>query len=455
MRRAEARTSLKARIVVYMCAVLGVGAVVLGLGAWAYARVAARDSYDRLLAVGVIELAENVFVQGGMVTLDPPVGTFAALSGEDLVFYQITDPRGVVVAGAGDLPVEVSPAAWRKGVALVDAVYQDRPVRIAVIGREFDGADVRGWTRIAFAQTIDGRTAMARDLGGKAAGIVLAISLLALTALIVSVGRILTPLTDIEKEIAQRAPDDLSPIAAARPVEVTALVDAIDGFMARLGKRIETMQRFIADAAHQIRTPLAQIDAEIELMDGGAGEPSEESHVRLRRRVADLSRLAGQLLNHAMVIHRRDAAHFAPVDLCAVVRAVSAHVVPLSFEREVSIAVTTDATEVWIDGDMISLREALANLVQNALTHGARSRLSLHVAAEDGEATISVFDDGPGFPPDERDRYCTPFHAGRDSPGSGLGLAIVEEVAAAHGGRLEFSRSAEGFIATLVLPRRR
>ena len=90
---------MRARLLIAIGAILTVGAIVLSLAAWQYAATAARDAYDRLLAGGAVQIAENIYMQGGVVTLDPPSAAFATLSAYDLVFYRVTDPRGVVVAG--------------------------------------------------------------------------------------------------------------------------------------------------------------------------------------------------------------------------------------------------------------------------------------------------------------------------------------------------------------------
>ena len=437
-----------------MATVLGLGAVVLGLAAFTYARISARDAYDRLLTVGAVQLAESLYVQGGVVTLDPPVATFSALSQRDFVFYQIADPRGLVVAGADDLPVDVDEQALRKGVVLADGVYQGRPIRLAVIGRNVDTGTGTGWARVAFAQTTTARDAMVRDLTGKALVIILVISAIALGAILISVGTVLAPLARIEAEIKGRSPDDLAPIATEAPIEVATLVAAIDAFMARLAERVAMMQRFIADAAHQIRTPLAIVDAEIEMIETAANPDDTRSRMEtLRARIHDLSRLASQLLSHALVNHRRDASSFQSVEIVRLSRAVLAQAVPLSFDREVSVAFHADAAELWVEGDALSLREALTNLLHNALTHGATSRLALHVVAADACARVLVEDDGPGIAEAEQVLLTQPFKVGAGSPGTGLGLAIVKEVVANHRGRLLFGRGDFGFTAGFELPR--
>jgi two-component system sensor histidine kinase TctE len=446
----DIRTSLRARLLIAIGAILAVGAVVLSLAAWQYAATAARDAYDKLLAGGAVQIAENIYMQGGVVTLDPPAAAFATLSAYDLVFYRVTDPRGVVVAGYDDLAVTAPANALREGVVLRDGIYRDQPVRIAAVARKLDGAPGDGWSEIVLAQTLRARDALTWDLATKAIGLIAAMSLLALVATALCLRLVFAPLTRIETEIAQRRPDDLSPIAVTPPREVRALVGAIDGFMQRLDERIRIMQRFIADASHQLRTPLAAIDAEVELLTDQTRDPGALD--RLRSRISDLARLTSQLLDHAMIQHRAQAPLISPTDVNALAKSVLSQSVPLSLDREVSISFVPSDEDALIAADAISLREALANLIHNALAHGAKTRLMVRVERTAMHVALIVWDDGPGIAAEARERLLVPFQKGDGSHGSGLGLAIANDVAHAHSGRLRFSGGAGDFGVILELP---
>ncbi len=446
----EIRASLRARLLVAIGAILSIGAVVLSLAAWQYAATAARDAYDKLLAGGAVQIAENIYMQGGVVTLDPPAAAFATLSAYDLVFYRVTDPRGVVVAGYDDLSVATSAKALREGVVLRDGVYRDQPVRIAAVARKLDGAPGDGWTEIVLAQTLRARDALTWDLASKAIGLIVAMSLLALVATALCLRLVFAPLTRIEAEIVKRRPDDLSPIAITPPREVRALVGAIDGFMQRLSERITLMQRFIADATHQLRTPLAAIDAEVELLTDQTRDPRALD--KLRGRISDLARLTSQLLDHAMIQHRAQAPRFAATDINALAKSVLSQSVPLSLDREVSVSFVALEADAVVAADAISLREALANLVHNALAHGAKTRLMVKVERTPTHVAIVVWDDGPGIPAEAQQRLLSPFQKGDGSHGSGLGLAIASEVAQAHGGSLRIAGGAGDFSVSLELP---
>ncbi len=453
MRLSDLRLSLRFRIIAVLAAVLAAGAVVLGAAAWHSSSLAAQQAYDRLLRGGAVQIAENVYVQGGVVTVEPPVSTIATLADYDLVFYKVVDPRGIVVAGYEDLVSDADPVETRAGVVLEDGTYQGQPVRIATLARQIDMPGTNNWSTIVVAQTTDARRALARDLTLKALGVIAVMSVLALLAAAYAVTLALKPLTRIEREIASRRPDDLRPIEAEPPLEIRNLVQAIDDFMRRLSERMAIMQRFIADAAHQIRTPLAALDAQVEILIGTpASRRKADTVKRIHERTAELGRLTGQLLDHAMVIHRKDVAVAAAVDLNQLAKGVLAKAVPLSLPREVDIAFVPAEQAPIVSGDAVSLREALSNLIDNALRHGARSRLVVTVGADGDAAWIEVADDGDGFAAPLAE-FTRPFAKGPESSGSGLGLSIAAEVALAHKGELVLARDGAMTRIRLVLAR--
>ncbi|WP_229426807.1 sensor histidine kinase [Microvirga alba] len=450
MRRSDLRLSLRVRIIAVLSVVLAAGAVILGLAAWHSASVAAQQAYDRLLTGGTVQIAENVYVQGGVVALEPPASAIATLSAYDLVFYKVVDPRGIVVAGYEDLSSKVSLAQARTGVVIEDGTYQGQSVRIATVARRIDDPAAGGWATIVVAQTVEARRALARALTLKALAVIAVMSALALVATGLAVKVALNPLTRIEREIMSRRPDDLRPLEAEPPVEIRNLVQAIDDFMRRLSDRMAVMQRFIADAAHQIRTPLAALDAQVEILSNAPPARRAGAIERIRERASELAHLTGQLLDHAMVIHRADSVPTVPIDLNALAKSVLAKSVPLSLPREVDIAFAPAANAPTIEGDPVILREALGNLIDNALCHGARSRMIVAVGTDTEHAWIEVRDDGDGFAAAPQE-FVAPFHKGERSTGSGLGLAIAADVARVHHGSLVFGRDDRMTSVRLVL----
>lgn len=442
--------SLTRRSLALIAAAVLVGAAVLTTAAVYYARLAASEAYDRILTLGVVQVAENLFVQGGVVSVDPPAATFASLSSFDLVFYKVVDPRGIVVAGHPDLPNAPLTAA-KDGPVLSSAHYQGHDIRLATLGRHFADAPGDGWASVTLAQTVSARSAFARELAIKAVLIVGAMSVLALVVAALAIRLALAPLARVERAIAARDPNNLDALELDGPVEIGALVHAVNELMARLRQRMSMMQRFIADCAHQIRTPLAALDAQVEMLTGEAERDAERID-RIRNRSGELARLTHQLLGQAMVTHRGNAGLPGTVDLVALTRSALADTVPLTLEREVNVAFRAEAEPVMVAGDAVSLREAIGNLVHNAITHGAKSSLTVEVQLATDQVMVQVIDDGPGIAASDWPRMLEPFGTGPQG-GSGLGLAIAAEVVRAHGGTIGCQYRVDGrFVVTMRFP---
>ncbi|HUN10974.1 MAG TPA: sensor histidine kinase [Rhabdaerophilum sp.] len=446
--------SLFGRLIGLIALVLAGGLVVLGWASWAYARIAADEAYDRLLVGAALQIAESVSTEPGRITVDPPISAFEtlAMAVSDRVFYRVVDPAGETLTGQTDLDSARRNGGPRREASISDGIYRGFPVRVATLGRYVTGPDVAGWIEVTVAQTIAARLDLARDLTLKAMLLVLGVSGVAMLAVVVAVRQGLRPLGRVEAVLAARDPKDLSPVVVETPREIRPLVAAINHFLQRLAERIAGMERFVADAAHQIRTPLTALTAQVELL---SSEPRAERRrtqiARVRERTDQLGRLTNQLLSHAMVIHRREVVPLEPVDLVAITRAALAETVPLSLDREVRIGFESACTAMPVLGDRVSIREAISNLIHNAIRHGAPGHLSVSLDEENGGYRIRIEDDGPGIPAARWNDVVLPFVRGEEEEartgGSGLGLAIAADVAAAHGGRLTFCQPAEGRFA--------
>ncbi|MFH6783193.1 MULTISPECIES: sensor histidine kinase [Methylobacterium] len=450
-------SSLFARLVAVLAVVLAAGAGLLLVAAWASARLAADEAYDRLLVGAALQIAESIASDGREISVDPPFSAFETLglSPRDRIFYKVLDPADRLLTGDADLAVPVDRARLAAGPVLLDAEHRGQAVRAVVAGRYVPDAAKAGFAAVVVAQTREARGQLARALTVKASLMVLAMSALALGAVAVAVRAALRPLRAIEGVLAARGPNDLQPLGLAAPQEIHLLVTSIDHFMGRLSGHVAVMKRFIADAAHQIRTPLTALAAQLDLLSSETDEGRRRDQIdRLRRRTAELGHLTNQLLNHAMVIHRARSAAFSPVDVAGLARRTLIDALQQAGGRSVDAGYEGPDGAVTIPGDAIALREALANLIHNAFKHGARSRLTVRLGHERGRVLLAVEDDGPGIPAADWARVREPFQAATGGGvGSGLGLSIAAEVAAAHGGELRFeSHSEKGFCVILSLP---
>jgi two-component system, OmpR family, sensor histidine kinase TctE len=442
--------SLTTRLAVALALLLLAGGAAVALGALAYGRHAAQEAYDRLLVGAANAIAGGISLRDGTVAVNLPISAFEllALATEDRVVYAVIDPEGQVVTGYEG----VDPAAPDARSSFHEGKFAGEPIRLATVRRRFAERTFSGTVTVVVGQTTRARAELAGEITRGALAVAGFVGLLMSGLAVFAVRSALRPLRRIEGVLAARSPRDLTPIDVAVPREIDGLVEGINRFMARLDRQMTAMRNLIADASHQIRTPIAALRAQADL----AGEETDPARLRaivarIHGRAVSLGRLTDQMLNHALIIHRADAAPLERIDL----RTVAIRVVEESdhdlLADDAVLRLDLPEEPVWCDGDALSLGEACKNLVMNAFRHGVPP-VTLVVC--DGAAPmIAVRDRGPGIPeahwPDAATRYARMTGVSPES--AGLGLAIVAAVAQAHGGTLAFARAGEGFEARLVL----
>ena len=449
---AARRPSLTFRLAIVVILLLSLAATGALYLAWEYGRRAADEAFDRLLTGASLQIAERIGVRDGKLTVDLPQSAFEllALARSDRVFYRIIGPEGRTVTGYDDLPEPPEPGSTVTP-QIFTATYSGEPVRAAMAVRRISERELTGDVKVITAQTVRERSALARDITTKAAILVMAAGLAIIVLALFAVRYALYPLTRVERALLSRDPNDLSPFEIETPRELEAVVDAINRFTGRLDRRIGSVQAFVADAAHQLRTPITAIRAQAQL---AVEEPSRERLDRINRRIYDRSvavgRLADQLLSKAMITHRGDTARREPLDLRRIAIEADDETRNLSTGAATPVALDLPEDAVFVTGDRFSLREAVKNLIVNAQHYG-KSPITIRVAAHDGHGTIGVRDRGAGIEKTLRGDIGTRFKTSAGTQSSGLGLAIASEVAAFHGGTLECSDD-DGFEIGLRLP---
>lgn len=273
-----------------------------------------------------------------------------------------------------------------------------------------------------------------------------ALSLVLIIAIPLTLRRALRGLDKVAKEAAmidvdqpgmRLTPDEI-------PMEMQPLVAAFNDALVRLDDGIERRHRFMADAAHELRTPIAILQTRVELLS------SSPERTQLMLDVARLSNLADQLLD----LQRIDIGHsrFETIDLVKLGADAASEMAPLVIASEDEIAFESDADAVKVSGDRVALTRAVTNLIQNAITHAGKSaRITVKVA---GDGTLTVDDNGPGIDPSQRARIFEPFYRVKPSTrGAGLGLNLVQEIVLRHKGTIKVGQSPNGGAAfTIALP---
>lgn len=256
----------------------------------------------------------------------------------------------------------------------------------------------------------------------------------------VSIGRGLQPLVKLTQTLDQRGPYTMSPLPTENlPSELRPLVEALNGLLDRLGNALEGQQKFVADAAHELRTPLAAVQLQAQLLKRTISEPDREQAVKqIRAGTIRASHLVQQLLTLARMEPDDWQCPFCLVDLNALVKSVIMDHTAAARERQIDLGVSREES-LKIYGDKESLRVMLGNLIDNAIRYTPLGG-QIDVALKKGEemAYVEVEDNGPGIPVQEREQVFARFYRrpGTKEIGSGLGLAIVQEVVKHHEGKI-------------------
>ena len=433
------------------CALIGLFFFLRG-----YAQRAAEQAFDRLLAASALTIAGSVQIEDDGVTVEPPVSSLAMLSGSERVFYEALASNGRLITGYGDL-APCLPLAQSATPVYDYLNYHDEPVRVATVGRLVSASQHAGWVTVRVAETLGSRQALADEILGRSVLPLVAVALVALGLLWFGVQRAFAPLAVVERELRRRAPDDLQPVSAPVPQEVSRLVEALNAFMHRLSGLMNTLNTLVADAAHQVRTPLASLRAQAEV---ALEEPDPERlHARIQRihqNATHASQLINQLLMDATITHRLGKGARAPVGVAEAVNETRRRIGPLE-ARRLRIDIAPEVRRARIAGDRVALREMLRNLVDNALRYAPDGPVDIQATPVAGyRVALTVSDRGPGIADDEKEAVQQRFtrgRAGESLPGSGLGLAIVRSVAVAHGGSLWLQdRPGGGLSARVILP---
>jgi two-component system sensor histidine kinase TctE len=398
------------------------------------------EAYDRALYDSALDLSRRLRLKDGHVVVDLPPAARDMLEVDDLdrVFYQVRASTGELIIGTANLP---------HPRALVDRrpVYYygrhlDYDLRLVALRVPYDPDDEHALALVVVGETMIRREQLAKEI---LAGVVIShLTLIVMVAVSIYLGvwHGLLPLKRLRQQLENRSHRDLTPLDEPQtPIEIRPMVHATNEFMQRLERAIASQQRFIAHAAHQLRTPLAGLKthAELALRENTVEAARERVHA-LMFATDRSARLVNQLLSLARA-EPASRAFTAPtsVDLGQLARETTTEWVPRAIERGVDLGLSLGKDRVQMIGDPVLLRELLNNLIDNSIRYtGAGGHVTVRVDAGAEGSTLTVEDDGPGIAPPDRERVFQRFVRldADDSDGCGLGLAIVREIADLHGG---------------------
>lgn len=428
---------------------------------WLVAQSIAGRPFDRALEYNARVIAQLItFGEGrAQLNLPQPAREILRADDSDIVYYQVIGHGGDLISGERDLPAPPDDAPNAAGeTQLRDDEMRGLDVRVAWLWVRPEFSEHRA-VLVQVAETREKRAVLATEI---IKGVLLPMLLLLPLAVLMvwlALVRGIRPLSELETRIRARKPDDLSPLEERSvPVEVAPLVASVNDLLMRLKDSIATQKRFLADAAHQLKTPLAglRMQADLAQRQGSSASELKQSLHQIERASIRATHTVNQLLALARAESRGTTLALQPCDFAQLTLEVVQDSVPRAIDRRIDLGydgAQPGSPGVMVDGNPTLLKELVRNLVDNALNYTPSSSdapgvvtVRVLTARATGHLLLQVEDSGPGIPEDDREAVFQPFFRRLEggAEGSGLGLTIVREIAARHAAQVHVEDAQPG-----------
>jgi two-component system sensor histidine kinase TctE len=416
---------------------------------WLVAQGIAGKPFDRALEYKVGALAKLVAMQKSASQFILPQAASAVLSADDTdtVYYQVAGDSGEVLSGEKDLPAPQDDERAPPGeMRLRETQWRGQDLKVAYMWVVLD-LPSDPYVLIQVAETMEKRSVLAKEI---VKGVMLPqLVILPLAVLLVwlALARAITPLNRLEERIRARNPEDLSPLDVDEvPMEVLPMVSSVNDLLMRLKDSIATQKRFLADAAHQLKTPLAglRMQADLAQRQDATAQELKQSLRHIGRSSIRATHTVNQLLALARAESSATVREHRICNLAKITMDVVRDCVPRAVEKQIDIGyegADPDTDGVVLMGNATLLQEMVRNLVDNAINYtpsrpGDKTMITVRVLIDpfSKDLVLQVEDTGPGIAAAERERVFQPFYRvlGNEADGSGLGLPIVLEIAKQH-----------------------
>lgn len=418
----------------------------------------ANTAYDRELRNELVVIARQLNYRDGQVLLPTPSVVRQTLVSDELseTAFQIRGLGNEVIDGDRDLAgVEFQPDMEPERIYFRNDTLRQREVRVAYVFAQVRG--LTGAVLVQVAETEEKRALLASNIIGGVLAAQFVLLPLALLLVWFGLSKGIAPLEEIRATIRRRRSQDLSSIDPTdAPEEIRPFIDSINDLMRRLETSMKSQQRFVADAAHQMRTPLAGLKTQAEL---ALRQHDPEGIEQTMRQIAVGADRASRLINQLLALARAESHSqlvLSRIDLKIVVEDATRNWVPAAQDKGIDLGYEALVEVAIVDGNVLLLRELFGNLLDNAIRYTpAGGTVTVRLGCEGNSVFVEVEDNGMGVPASERDLVFARFYRvlGTGSEGSGLGLAIVREIAELHNGMVELMPSPQGALFRVTVPR--
>lgn len=456
MRRPRLPRSVKGRLLAWIIVPTAAFILVDTIALYDSALDAANAAYDRMLVTTAYSIGDALRIDEGGMRQPVSYATLEVYEPEysTRMIYAIRSPDGQFLSGDSDL-ARYLPAARRRFPAtpsllhIYESNYGNAKVRVAAVYQPLAPQSKYPGVIIQIAELMENRTSVA--LGLLRGTLLRQAVLLAVVILstLLAVSAALRPLLALKQQLDERRDTDLAPVIdhSATP-ELSQMVAALNTLISRVGRLLGLQQRFVSDASHQLRTPLAVLKAQVQ-----SGLRGDAPPLTVLGEIAGTAEravnLADKMLSLAKVEQLRDHGQLEPCDMALIAQDVAIELSPLISGKNIEFSMEACASEVLGHPWMVS--ELISNLVHNAIRHTPRDgRMGIRIAEEQGRLVLTVWDTGGGLSGDIREHLFEPFAATHDSKGCGLGLTICAEIAGSMGAALSLANRIEaGAVAGL------
>ena len=419
-----------------------------------YANELANRVYDRMLYTLSSSLSQQIIYNAAGRRVELPRNAAELLMSDELdaLYYSINDLQGNIIDGERSMP-PLPAGLILSEKHFFDSRINGRDVRIACLPFTLENQPYS----LEVAETLAKRSLLSREFQ---IGTLLPQAVIILLATIIvwfGIGKGPAPLRRLQKAVSERSHLDLSALREDDiSAEVQPLIQSINDLMKRLSESLEAQNRFIGDAAHQLRTPLAGLKAQIELaLRRNDAAMTSQAIQYLLESTDRMTRLVNQLLALSRNEHGAEGVvRKYPLDLGLLASNVTMEWVPRALAKDIDLGIEAPQAQVVIQGDASHLKDLLDNLIDNAVRYTPRQGQITVSVLDDDRPRLLVTDNGPGIPPEQRERVFERFYSllGSGAEGSGLGLAIVREIARLHGAetRIDSAPNATGSRVSVV-----
>jgi two-component system sensor histidine kinase TctE len=447
-RPTAAPTTLRQRLLRSLLIPLVTLAILGVLADYFQAHQLADDAYDQVLASTAIGLASRLELErdGDLKDHFPTGGgTLQQLKQSDTLFYAVFDAQHHLVVGMPELHGIAKPLPHLTEPYFHNEVLAGLALRVAT----YAYAGPEGHGTIVVAEPLHKREKAIAVIVKSIAWTNLLIVLFTLTVVYFAVRHALRPVDALSEQFEHREAKDLRPLSQTGvPGELRPLVDAANQLMRRLRESALSQEAFLSNTAHQLRTPLAGLQTQLELLSDELPTDAQARLVTARQAVSRLAHLTHQMLALARVApHTQVDIAYAKVDLSELLEDVASICLDRALARDIDLGFDTAPDPISVTGSQWMLRELLTNLVDNAIAYTPPGgRVTVSCGQQQGAPYLAVDDTGPGIPETDRDKVFDRFYRGyhTTSTGSGLGLAIVREIAERHGATVELGAGSSG-----------